>query len=443
MRRSQVTGVILMVQHRSRLTAIGVLAGALALSSLVIPGTAAGQAEDAGGAPPRACDMLPAGTMPEAGSSDGPMTPNKGTEWLLSPEAQARVNDAHAFLDSTQSRHSVDAFVHFAAEKLVFVLDPDLDAATAATLTTGLHARGGSVVAVAKGCSGFARLKQVQRGMADNRGLATEAQSLSIKVDAQSGRVVARAKRPEVVQNFVRQRGWEDIVVQEPAEVRYNYAGDRFGDTAPHWGGARVISNESYACTAAAPLRIDHNGARRTMMLTAGHCSGQAWNSGLSYSPSTPYYGSAQHRRYTPASAGDLLLLGGTGDPYVSTFWTTPDTPSTRQFVGTQNLEVGHGACLSGAETGAVCGAVVTGSGYSPDQNGVYARYAVAERAGYGIAQPRDSGAPAYGRTGTTSANFRGVLIGGPCPGRCPTAYIQTTNEVLYLYRALRPEFPF
>jgi hypothetical protein len=186
------------------------------------------------------------------------------------------------------------------------------------------------------------------------------------------------------------------------------------------------------------------------MMLTAGHC-GRAeleWFSG------SQSYGYTKHSRYfryngTLASYGDLMLIGKSGDSYQPVMYSDPGSPATRQYTATKDLTPGVAACLSGSYTRAVCGAVTDRNQWAQDENGVRTFVAVVYKTGAQIAGPGDSGGPAYGRNGTNTADFRGLITGVTCADSqgntlpCGTAYIQNPSEVLTVYAGLNPQFAF
>lgn len=384
----------------------------------------------------RACDLPDAGSMPRAASNAGPEDLNPGTEWLLGDEAQAALIGVYDDLkESGRDKALLGSFIHWDQRRVVFVTDPDVAPEVARDAREKVHSRPGAPVSVARGCASGAALAAALNFVRDDPSFK-DVGVTTLNIDPAAGKVHVGADDPSTAQAIADRRHKGLVRAVKEARAREK-AGSRTGDYSPHWGGARIEGR----CSTSVPVRIDHNGARRVMMLSAGHCAQSGitfWNSG------THYYGSTQHVRYSTSAYGDMMLLGATGDPYTSTFHTGPSSPTSRRFVGYKDLSPGIGACVSGSFTGAKCGAVTERNTIAQDTAGVRTYVAIIYKAGDSIIEGGDSGGPAYGRLDSTTADFRGLLTSAPCAtNQCDRAAVQNPSEVFFVYGSLNPQFAF
>jgi streptogrisin D len=192
----------------------------------------------------------------------------------------------------------------------------------------------------------------------------------------------------------------------------------RLNDSAPWWGGARIVNHDSAGgwvqCTSGFGVRKS-NGVR--YLLTAAHC---ATPPDRIYDPTGEYIGRAADERWEhdilliQADAGSYIYDGGVGSGEFSKHVTT-----------WQWAQAGTGVCTSGSVSGAICGIqtnkdnIFTAciSSATPDSDGDYG-YCVkdlwlAHRTnGMAAAQNGDSGGPVFTLDGTTSVFAWGTIFG-------------------------------
>lgn len=197
-----------------------------------------------------------------------------------------------------------------------------------------------------------------------------------------------------------------DVVAVRFSDGELGRTAGRFDDDPPHYAGAQLNINNVPTCTAGFAMDINS----RRWITTAGHCSGE----GVTYqNGGNDYYGVSRSRFFANP---DLMLVGNTAGNFTNRIYTDPGSPTTR----TVTSKVRSGVlnfCLSGHVTRAVCGVelVADNSTYCDDYNNVstctFALYYVNSPTGANIIAGGDSGGPAYGRTGTTAASARGMII--------------------------------
>ncbi|MGN9913553.1 hypothetical protein ACTMTJ_39060 [Phytohabitans sp. LJ34] len=185
----------------------------------------------------------------------------------------------------------------------------------------------------------------------------------------------------------------------------------RINDTAPYYGGARIVNNETnWFCTTGFGVRstVDN----REYMLTAGHCGrpSTGWNNG----DGSRYLGgtSFEHRGY------DILLIGTDAggrmfDGGVGTGEFTKGVAYWDWVYG------GEWLCSSGSVSGVICNHRVDAFFASYCDTDMYGTFECYENLiqstqvdGLTAARGGDSGGPVFGVTGVEQVVAKGVISG-------------------------------
>ncbi|MEU8207055.1 hypothetical protein [Streptosporangium sp. NPDC049046] len=163
-----------------------------------------------------------------------------------------------------------------------------------------------------------------------------------------------------------------------PIEIKIAKRGvpaGRMNDTAPFYGGMRIVSDDGPACTAGWPVTATSNPSFQ-YLLTAGHCTGMYtnWRNGNG----SVYIGQTLLER----ADHDLALIhaqNGVGrhmwDGGVVGGWNTSGE-FTKRIVSWDHVYEGQWLCQSGQTSGAVCNyQVVTSGDYAYCGNDAYGNY--------------------------------------------------------------------
>jgi hypothetical protein len=185
----------------------------------------------------------------------------------------------------------------------------------------------------------------------------------------------------------------------------------RLADTAPFWGGARIVNADNGAgCSSG--FAVTSGGVN--YLLTAGHCGrpGGGWYNG----DRSRFIGTATRENVAhdlllvPTSAAGRIYDGGVG---VGEF--------SKGVVGWDWAIPGEYVCQSGSVSGAVCGIRNTNSFQytlcDTDPYGNYECYSdliLAQKTDGGLAARHgDSGGPVFTLSGTSNVVAKGTITGG------------------------------
>jgi hypothetical protein len=197
-----------------------------------------------------------------------------------------------------------------------------------------------------------------------------------------------------------------------PVDVRYERnarPAGRYDDTAPFYGGGRILNADNGAgCTAGFAVT---NGWTN-FLITAGHCGrpGGGWYNGNW----NLFIGTAntEHLNYdlllVPANSSGRIFDGASGNAY-----------STRWISGFDRVYPNEWMCVSGATTGNVCSIQAdTTQVYSYCSNDAYGNWECYgdmfrgwSRSGAVAVQPGDSGGPVYSVSGSNGI-AKGIISG-------------------------------
>jgi hypothetical protein len=208
----------------------------------------------------------------------------------------------------------------------------------------------------------------------------------------------------------------------------------RLADSAPWWGGARILNAQLGAgCTSGFGVQNSY-GSR--FIVTAGHCGGVGndWYNGNW----TRYIGMAysKHTAYDimliPTNAGGRIYDGGVGTNEFS-----------KDVVGAGQVFMGEWLCTSGSVSGAVCGFVVNNFTFS------YCGYAATgvwncfsdlstapQKDGVVGVRSGDSGGPVFNLSGP-NVIAKGVISGQANGGR--TLIFQDWGTIVAVWPGLSP----
>jgi len=177
----------------------------------------------------------------------------------------------------------------------------------------------------------------------------------------------------------------------------------RLNDSQRHFGGAGInLPGAALNCTSGFVVRR----AGLVGSVTAAHC----FNNGVTVFSGPFKYGKTAARPLTPTF--DMMRIDPDGQAFTNVIHTGPSAPVTRNQVGKADPPVGSVVCVSGAVTGAKCGAVVTSTNSQfCDFNGCTLNLISAQRMGVVLATNGDSGAPIYTRPNATDAFINGMLV--------------------------------
>lgn len=149
----------------------------------------------------------------------------------------------------------------------------------------------------------------------------------------------------------------------------------RMNDTAPFYGGMRIVSDDGPICTAGWPVAATSNPGFQ-YLLTAGHCTGMYtnWQNGnRSVNIGQTVLERADHDLaliHAPNGVGRHMWDGG-----VPGGWNT-SAEFTKRIVGWDHVYEGQWLCQSGQTSGAVCNfEVVTSGDYAYCGNDAYGNY--------------------------------------------------------------------
>ncbi len=179
----------------------------------------------------------------------------------------------------------------------------------------------------------------------------------------------------------------------------------RLDDGEPHWGGAAIGDRyENYCSSGFTVIRSDG----RRGSVTAGHCYD---NGAASYSGGK-FYGYANGKVNYPAY--DMMRVDASGQSYDNRIHVDPCCPSVRDVTGSGDTAVGRSICVSGYKSRAICGAeVISMTGRLCDPDGCTYGLIRARKEGTVLSRGGDSGGPMYTRPTSSTANIRGMIIGG------------------------------
>lgn len=177
----------------------------------------------------------------------------------------------------------------------------------------------------------------------------------------------------------------------------------RLNDSQRHFGGAGISeANKALNCTAGFVVRR----AGLLGAVTAAHC----FQNGVTVFSGPFKYGKTAGR---PAVVDfDMMRIDPDGQLYTNVIHTGPSAPVTRNQIGKADPPVGSVVCVSGAVTGAKCGATVFSTNEKfCDGSGCSLNLVAARRAGVVLATSGDSGAPVYTRANATDAFINGMFV--------------------------------
>lgn len=227
-----------------------------------------------------------------------------------------------------------------------------------------------------------------------------------------------------------------DVVAIEYYEGELGRASGRTADENPRYAGANIVVGEfpyGTACTSGFNMMV--NGVKYGT--TAGHCAAEEGKEGAHvYNGIGQSYGYIQN--YGNGFNPDFALLRAGSQGYTNKIYTDPGSPTTRT-VTTATVNGAMNFCLSGAVTKAVCGMTtenldatlcdeewwIEDAGCTPHLYEIKYEYP-----GYDFMKKGDSGGPAYGRIGTSSADARGMIIGDAQIGSSIYGYLHNVGSM-------------
>jgi hypothetical protein len=206
---------------------------------------------------------------------------------------------------------------------------------------------------------------------------------------------------------------------KKTSEAELYFAGWRFNDFAPWYGGDR-IANSSLSCTTG--FAATYNGA--PAMLTAAHCGGVGtnfWN-GPTTSGGWNFMGTVNYSNTNT----DVASIGVTSASNYINVGYNPQV-ATQLYVGSwASPIVGESLCQSGSFTGERCGLQVVDTGqyvclsyflwWCTSWQGPLADVISSYGSGSPAAGHGDSGGPVFLRTSTTSGIAKGLVHGQLTP---------------------------
>ncbi|MER5649397.1 S1 family peptidase [Streptosporangium sp. NPDC002524] len=248
----------------------------------------------------------------------------------------------------------------------------------------------------------------------------------AVGIESDGSGVYVEAETPQARKDLG--RTYDSIGSSVPVEIKIAeraIPAGRMNDTAPFYGGMRIVSDDGPVCTAGWPVAATSN-PRFQYLLTAAHCTGMYthWRNG----DRSVYVGQTLLERtdhdlaliHVPDGVGRQMWDGG-----VAGGWNTSPEFSKR-IMGWDHVYEGQWLCQSGQRSGAVCNfEVVTSGDYSYCGTDPYGNYAChydlfrADQISGQGSLPGDSGGPVfYPNTagyvhpvGVTSGSAPGSLI--------------------------------
>ncbi|MFZ4264263.1 DNRLRE domain-containing protein [Streptomyces arboris] len=248
-------------------------------------------------------------------------------------------------------------------------------------------------------------------------------------VDAESNRVVVQTADvgSALVTALGERYGTDTVAVHLTSGVETIEPVDRYSDSSPYYGGARILSTlpkEDKWCTAGFPWRS----GGKWYMLTAGHCTS---GNGIIFNPSgKDYIGSVVRDNWNNSKgtvklsgqkyfAGDLALYQVLGPEKAAARIFRGGERSTKSRVVADRwkrwAQKGDKVCTGGMVTGERCGWKVTATQATVkyEKGTVAKNVVVARKTESACVRKGDSGGPVYTVDGKGRAYARGIISGG------------------------------
>ncbi|HEY5224888.1 MAG TPA: hypothetical protein VIJ18_17800 [Microbacteriaceae bacterium] len=193
-----------------------------------------------------------------------------------------------------------------------------------------------------------------------------------------------------------------------------------FIDSAPYWGGDRIVSTQGQYIVQCTVTGAYGNGAP-TYMMTAGHCgpTGTVWDQGYYDGTNIQYSGTMGTDVNT--SWGNNRIDGEllSGNSYGTYVWTGSN--SALAVAGIGRVTPGSSICTDGSFTGHTCGATVASVNTCANINDNGTNFVVCgldiANANVRVVQAGDSGGPVLTGETSTSTQIAGSISAGSSDG--------------------------
>lgn len=215
-------------------------------------------------------------------------------------------------------------------------------------------------------------------------------------VDGSSLEVDVQAPLPAAVQSAVTALATVPVSFVTAPQVD---ASTRQVDTAPFWGGDRIVGSNGESCSGGFAA---HSPSGHTYLITAAHCGavGTTWTNGNGSAlvGTLAYTDLIYERGAYDASIIDTNPNGGSAGDVYDGAWND-STGFHKRVTGTMTEVAGNYVCMSGSFSGVVCNAKVVATGQPSSCDSGYACFKdfVEQQGHLPLAGNGDSGGPVFG----------------------------------------------